>query len=24
VRGVSSCQMCHRHLEELPAPEYER
>jgi hypothetical protein len=23
-RGVSSCEMCHRHLDELPAPSYER
>jgi len=22
--GVSSCQMCHQHLSELPFPEYER
>jgi hypothetical protein len=24
VRGVSSCEMCHRHLAELPSPKYER
>ena len=24
ARGVTSCQMCHRHLAELPAPVYER
>lgn len=24
ARGASSCEMCHRHLGELPAPEYER
>jgi MoaA/NifB/PqqE/SkfB family radical SAM enzyme len=24
ARGVSSCEMCHRHLSELPAPAYER
>jgi hypothetical protein len=23
ARGVSSCEMCHRHLEELPVPAYE-
>jgi hypothetical protein len=22
ARGVTSCEMCHRHLAELPAPEY--
>jgi len=24
MRGVSSCEMCHKHLTELPPPEYER
>jgi len=24
ARGVTSCQLCHRHLEELPPPAYER
>ncbi|HEY3188817.1 MAG TPA: DUF547 domain-containing protein, partial [Solirubrobacteraceae bacterium] len=24
VRGVTSCEMCHRHLSELAAPAYER
>jgi hypothetical protein len=23
ARGVTSCEMCHRHLEELPVPTYE-
>jgi hypothetical protein len=23
-RGISSCEMCHRHLDALPAPTYER
>ena len=24
ARGVTSCQMCHKHLAELPVPEFER
>jgi hypothetical protein len=24
TRAVTSCEMCHRHLAELPAPAYER
>ncbi len=24
ARGISSCEMCHQHLHELPAAEYER
>jgi hypothetical protein len=24
ARGISSCEMCHKHLGELPAPEYQR
>jgi hypothetical protein len=23
ARGVSSCEMCHRHLAELPVPAFE-
>jgi hypothetical protein len=24
ARGISSCEMCHKHLADLPSPDYER